>query len=199
MILERIKTAVITISLICTTWLVWQNNSLKGENSRLSENSGQLIGNSEQLSLSFTKQELNSYLEARDSALLKRLGKEGINLSKVEKLTSVNHYYQDTVKKSFDVSPIIEAINKKEPLSIKWSDTTKCLPVSGDASYNGKTLTVNVTSKEYKTKTDAVWYQDRKQWEFWFIKSKFLGKRIVSGKVFDECGKSKIVEITKAK
>lgn len=188
----------IAIILVATIWLYNDNNSLKSENSRLTENNGQLLTSKNQASLVLNKQELKDYLEIRDSLLLHRLSKEGVKLSKVEKLTTVNHYFKDTTNKSFDVSAIIGAINKKEPLTVEWKDTVKCLSVSGNANFDGQRLIVNVTDREYKNKTDAVWYADRKEWRFWFIKSKFLGKRIVSGKIFDECGESKIIEIQKS-
>ena len=44
---------------------------------------------------------------------------------------------------------------------------------------------------------DAVAFWERRQWNFLGIKTRFLGKKEMTAKIFDDCGNSTVVQIKK--
>ena len=171
------------------------------EKNRQAENARQLrISDSLRLtSQVLTTQEMKEYLEYQNKDLQSKLKQSGIKESRLESITTNNYYHKDTTKQSTDVSKLIGSIRSGTTDEQSFVDTTKCQTIKGKIIYSGKDLKVEINSREFKNKTDAVVYQERRQWNFLGIKTRFLGKRQFTSKVFDDCGESKILKIEKRK
>lgn len=101
----------------------------------------------------------------------------------------------DNSKKEIDVSNMVAAIQKNEPKTQDWKDSSKCLTIDGKIAFDGKNLKVVVDHRELHNTSYAVGHWERKQWKWWFIKSRLLGKRQITATVMDDCGTSKVLEI----
>ncbi|TDW48835.1 hypothetical protein EV144_103352 [Flavobacterium sp. 270] len=66
-------------------------------------------------------------------------------------------------------------------------------------SFENDTLKWQVLDCQFKNKSDAVAYWERKQWKFLGIKSRLFGKIELTSKTFDNCGESRILRIEKKK
>lgn len=182
-------------------WLYKDREVQKSEKERQTENARQLrITDSIKLTSQFlTKDEVDEYLEYKDKDLKNKLEASGIKSNKVQSIITNNYYYKDTITQATDVSPLINSIIKGIPDSQKFIDSSKCLNTKGSVVFDGKKLEVKVNDREFKNKSDGVVYQERKQWSFLGIKTRFLGKRQFTAKTFDDCGESKILKIEKKK
>ncbi len=171
------------------------------EKNRQAENARQLrIYDSIRLtSQILTTQEMKEYLEYQNKDLQSKLKQSGIKESRLESITTNNYYHKDTTKQTTDVSKLIKSIRSGTTDEQSFIDTTKCQTIKGKITFSGKDLKVEINSREFKNKTDAVIYQERKQWKFLGIKTRFLGKKQLTAKVFDDCGESKTMKIEKKK
>ncbi len=182
-------------------FLYFDRQYQKEENLRQTENARQLrMSDSLRLtSQILTTQEMKEYLEYQNKDLQSKLKQSGIKESRLESITTNNYYHKDTTKQSTDVSKLINSIRSGITDEQSFIDTTKCQTIKGKITYSGKDLKVEINSREFKNKTDAVVYQERRQWKFFGIKTRFLGKKQLTAKVFDDCGESKIIKIEKKK
>lgn len=199
--IQTIRTILIIAGIALAIWFFKDWQFQKSENIRQTENARQLrISDSLKMtSQVLTTSEIKEYLEYRDKDLKKKLDAVGINAGKVQSIITNNYSYKDTTTQVTDVSPLIKSILNGIPNSQPFQDTTKCQTTKGSVVFDGKKLEVKVNDREFKNKSDAVVYQERKQWSFLGIKTRFLGKRQFTSKVFDDCGESKILKIEKKK
>lgn len=200
-ILSNVKQIIQVVVVIAITWLFMNWQYQKEENIRQTENARQLRMSD---SLNLVNQLLNAneikdYLEYQNKDLQTKLKQSGIKESRLESITSNNYYYKDTTRQSTDVSKLINSIRSGFADEQSFIDTTKCQTIKGKIKFSGKDLKVEINSREFKNKTDAVVYQERRQWNFLGIKTRFLGKKQFTSKVFDNCGESKIMKIEKKK
>lgn len=200
-IIQNIKTILIVIAIALAIWFFkdWQHQ--KEENIRQTENARQLRM-SDSLNLVtqlLNSQEIKDYLEYQNKDLQSKLKQSGIKESRLESITTNNYYHKDTTLQSTDVSKLINSIRLGNADEQSFIDTTKCQTIKGKIVYSGKDLKVEINDREFKNKTDAVVYWERGQWKFLGIKTRFLGKKQFTSKVFDNCGESKIMKIEKKK
>jgi len=118
-----------------------------------------------------TADEIKEHLQYQNSELKKKLLKDNIKLNRIESIVSTNYRYRDTVKRETDITGLVDAIQKSIPKSQDWVDTTKCITTKGVVLFDGKTLKVVVNDREFKNKSDAVGYWERKEWSFLGIKT----------------------------
>jgi hypothetical protein len=198
---QNIRNILIVVAIAFAIWFFKDWQYQKEENIRQTENARQLrISDSLRLtSQILTTQEMKEYLEYQNKDLQSKLKQSGIKESRLESITTNNYYHKDTTKQSTDVSKLINSIRTGTTDEQSFIDTTKCQTIKGKIIYSGKDLKVQINSREFKNKTDAVVYQERRQWNFLGIKTRFLGKRQFTSKVFDDCGESKILKIEKKK
>lgn len=196
---QTIRTILIIAGIALAIWFYkdWQFQT--AENKRQSENMHQKrIADS----LHFSSQNLSSaeikeYLEYQNSDLKNKLAKEGIKLSRIEGIIAQTFKYRDTAKRETDVSGLVIAIKNSIPKNQEWIDTSKCQTIKGMVSFDGQKLKVIVNDRQFNNKSDAVAYWERRQWNFLGIKTRILGKKQFTSKVFDECGETKILKIEK--
>ncbi|MFV5697744.1 hypothetical protein ACM55H_05190 [Flavobacterium sp. ZT3R17] len=197
--IQTIRTILIIAGIALAIWFYkdWQFQT--SENKRQTENMHQTrIADSLRFSTqNLSSDEIKEYLEYQNSGLKNKLAKEGIKLNRIESIISANYNYKDTIKRETDISNLVVAIKNSIPKSQEWSDTTKCQTIKGIVSFDGQKLKVVVNDREFKNKSDAVAYWERRQWNFLGLKTRFLGKKQFTSKVFDECGENRIIKIEK--
>ncbi|MBQ0907489.1 hypothetical protein KBJ98_02105 [Flavobacterium sp. F-328] len=197
--LEKIKIAAIVILLV-TVSLFYKNWQFeKAEKTRQTAN---LVSLRKADSLNYATQilnvtELKEYLQYQNSDLKNKLAKSGIKENRITEIIRTNYIYKDTIKQETDVSGLIDAVKKTIPKQQSWSDTNGCLTVKGLVVFDGQKLKVTVQERDLKNNTHAVAYWERKPWTFLGLKSRFLGKKQFTAKVFDECGKTQFLRIEK--
>lgn len=146
-----------------------------------------------------TAEELLTYLEYNNKDILKKLASERIRTSRLEKVITNNHFYRDTIQSNINMDSIIQAIKNDIPRSQSFIDSTNCMKIKGQMVYDGKSLRLLIDEKEYKNKNDLAVYWERRQWKFLGMKTRIFGRKQFNAKVFDDCGKSEIIEIEKIK
>lgn len=198
-ILSNAKNILLIAALIVAVWFFkdWQHQ--KSENKRQAENARQLrISDSLNLANQLlTNKEIKEYLEYQNKDLKNKLSTAGVKFDKIKSIITHNYYYKDTTTQVTDVSPLIKSIKDGIPDKQEFIDTTKCLTTKGCIIFDGSKLKVLFNDREFKNKSDAVVYQERREWTFLGIKSRFLGKRQFTAVNFDECGVSKVLKIEK--
>lgn len=198
-LIKNLKVIAVVLLVVCAVWFYKDYQFQKSENQRQTENAFQLrrADSLRFSSQNLTLSEIKDYLEYQNSDLKKKLENEGIKLNRIQNIVSSNYKYRDTVKKETDVSGIVDAIKNSIPKEQSWTDTTKCLTIRGNVSFDGQKLKVTVSDREFKNKSDGVAYWQRREWNFLGIKTRFLGKKEFTAKQFDECGESKVLRIEK--
>lgn len=199
--IQTIRTVLIVVAVALAIWFFKDWQYQKEENIRQAENARQLrMSDSLRLtSQILTTQEIKDYLEYQNKDLQSKLKQSGIKESRLESITTNNYYHKDTTRQSTDVSKLINSIRSGTADEQSFIDTTKCQTIKGKITYSGKDLKVEINSREFKNKTDAVVYQERREWKFLGIKTRIFGKKQFTSKVFDDCGESKILKIEKKK
>ena len=154
----------------------------KKENERQKENNRQkTIADSLRFSTQILNaKELAEHFEYQNKDLKDKLAKAGIKTDRVKEIISSNYYYRDSIQKKYYTG--------------QFTDSTKCLVIKGEIDTNG---VVTIKDRKFKNKMDAVAYWERRQWSFLGIKTRFLGKKQMTAKVFDDCGNSTVVQIKK--
>ena len=200
-IVQNIKTILIVAAIVAAVWFYKDYAFQKSDNERQTENASQLRKSD---SLRFTSQilsekEMKDYLQYQNSDLKKKLDNAGIKENRIKSIISQTLKYRDTTKGETDVSGLVEAIKNNIPKEQSWIDTTKCTTTKGIVSFDGQKLKVVVNDRQFNNKSDAVAYWERREWSFLGIKTRFLGKKQFTSKVFDECGESRTMKIEKKK
>lgn len=200
-LIQNIRTILIIAGIVIAVWFYKDYQHQVSENKRQSENMHQTrIADSLRFSTqNLSSDEIKEYLEYQNSELKNKLAKEGIKLNRIESIVSQTFKYRDTTKKETDITGLVAAIKNSIPKSQEWIDTTKCQMIKGSVSFDGQKLKVIVNDRQFNNKSDAVAYWERRQWNFLGIKTRFLGKKQFTSKVFDECGESQIMRIEKKK
>jgi hypothetical protein len=181
LILKNIKLIAILILAIAVVWFWKDYQYQKSENIRQTENNSQLrkVDSLHFASQILTLNEIKDYLEYDNSDLKNKLAKDGIKTNRIKEIVSNTYNYKDTIIKKYIPGPFI--------------DSTKCLTIKGFVDSSG----VTITNRQFHNKTDAVAFWERRQWSFLGIKTRFLGKKQMTAKVYDECGESQIINIEK--
>ena len=182
LILKNIRLLFIVALVGYIVWLYKDREFQKSENERQTEKNRQkTIADS----LRFSSQilnanELKEHFEYENKDLKKKLDKEGIKTDRIKEIISTNYFYRDSIQKKYYTG--------------EFTDSTKCLVIKGEIDTNG---VVTISDRQFKNKMDAVAFLERKQWSFLGIKTRFLGKKQMTAKVFDDCGNSTVVQIKK--
>jgi hypothetical protein len=199
--IQTVRTILIVAGISVAIWFFRDYQFQKSENKRQTENTHQLrVADSTHYAQQLlSKDEISEYLKYQNKDLKSKLESNNIKLNRIESIVSNAYKYKDTTKRETDLSGLVDAIRKNIPTSQEVMDTTKCMTIKGIVSFENDKLKFTVTDREFKNKTDAVAYWERKQWNFLGIKTRFLGKKQFTSKVFDECGESQIMRIEKKK
>jgi len=122
----------------------------------------------------------------------------GIKLSRVTSIMNHLLKYRDTTIVQTDLSTVLNAINKKENIVQPFIDSTNCLVNKGFIKYENNSLSLVFTEREFNGETTAIGFWEHNQWSFLgLFKTRLFGKKIMTAKVIDKCGESKIINIEK--
>ena len=167
---------------VMAVWFYKDYEFQKKENERQTENNRQkTIADSLRFSTQILNaNELKEHFEYQNKDLKDKLAKAGIKTDRVKEIISSNYYYRDSIQKKYFAG--------------KFTDSTKCLLIKGEIDTNG---VITIKDRQFKNKMDAVAFWERRQWNFLGIKTRFLGKKEMTAKVFDDCGNSTVVHIKK--
>lgn len=190
--IANLKTYLIVIGIVVAIWFFKDYQYQKSENKRQAENISQ-IRKQDSLrfaSQTYSKKELQEYLEYNRHDLSNFLEEENIRIRRIERIITQSLSYRDTSSRNVNLEPILDAIKKNQSLRVPVIDSTKCLVVSGYVTFNNDTLSLDITDRKFTNKTDVITHIKRNQWNFLGIKTRFLGKRKLSVTIKDDCGKS---------
>lgn len=181
--IKNLRMLLIIFLIVAAVWIYKDYQFQKSENVRQTKNNRQTrISDSLHYSAQILNaNELKDYLEYENSDLKNKLSVAGIKTNRIKEIVSTRYSFKDSVIKKYIPGPFI--------------DSTKCMIIKGFVDSTG----VTITNREFKNKTDAVAFWKRKQWSFMGIKTRFLGKKEMTAKVFDNCGESQIIKIDKIK
>jgi hypothetical protein len=198
-VLKNIRLLLILFLCVVAIWFYkdWKFQTI--ENKRQSDNMHQtrIVDSIKYTCQILSANEIKEHLQYQNSELKNKLLKDGIKLNRIESIVSTNYRYHDTIKKETDITGLVDAIKKSIPNNQEWSDTSKCQTIKGFVSFDGQKLKVVVNDREFKNKSDAVAYWERRQWNFLGIKTRFFGKKQFTAKTYDNCGESRILKIEK--
>ncbi|WP_124979543.1 hypothetical protein [Nonlabens xiamenensis] len=171
----------------------------KEENTRLSNNAVSIrkFDSLRFMQKSYTKDELKEYLQYQDTALHNFLKEERIRINRIEKVITQSLSYRDTQNRQQDLTPILDAIKENRNLKIPVVDSTKCMIIKGYVAYDNDTLSLNITDRKFKNKSDVISYWERNQWSFLGIKTRLFGRKKATVIIKDDCGRTETIVIDK--
>lgn len=199
--LHNLKTVAILLLIGAAIWFYKDYEYQKAENKRQSENIAS-IRRSDSLrfaSQTYTKKELDEYLEFTRKDLQKFLTENRIRTNRIEQIITQKLEYLDNETRSTDLQPILEAIQAKRDIAIPIKDSTKCLVVEGWVKFENDSLKLDLDSRKFKNKSDVVSYWERNEWKFLGIKTRLFGRKTATVIIKDECGRSETFVIDKKK
>jgi len=159
----------------------WQKD--KDRANRMTVNYKDAIKQNNELNL--TLKELNSEQEKRVKVLTDSLK---IKPKKVKEY--INTVIHDTIRDT-----IMIKLTLVEPFTYKFTQDTGCFHLAGLVNNKNEIPVLQFTELDYDNTIEALIYQDRQQWQFLFIKSKFLGKKYNELATFSKCGVSTVQKI----
>lgn len=145
----------------------------------------------------YNKKEIEEYLEYTRKDLKKYLDENNIRTNRLEKIITQSLKYRDTITRDTDLNEVLHAIRNNTKIKTPIIDSTDCLVVKGFVAFENDTLSLDITERIFKNKTDVVTYWERNQWKFLGIKTRIFGKKKATVKVKDNCGKSETFVIEK--
>jgi hypothetical protein len=200
--LNYIKWGVITIALCALIWIVKDYND-KAEFKKDTEQNAAWEAKFDSLRISYTvltdKQMIEHIKEKKE---LKTLLKEnGIREARVTSIMNHLLRYRDTTIVETNLSPVLDAINKKESIEQPFIDSTACLVNKGIVKYENGLLSLIFKERLFQGETTAVAYWEKNKWRIPVlgIKTRLFGKTIGTAKIIDKCGESTIINIEKSK
>lgn len=199
--INNLKTYLIIIGIIVAVWFYKDYQFQKYENIRQSENNAQLrkYDSLKYASQTYTKKELNEFLEYNRKDLQRFLKEHKIATRKIENVITQELKFRDTTKTTVNLQPILDAIKSNKNIKVPVIDSTACMIIKGYVVFKNDTLSLNITDRKFKNVTDVVSYWKRNQWRFLGIKTRFLGKKAMTVITKDECGNTKTFIIEKKK
>ena len=197
--MKQISYIAIVLALVGMFFIGRQYANAISENERLRHNLAETVRENSELATALTVKdgELRELLQNKFPELEAKLDSLKIRSNTIEKIVVQKHFYKDTAVIKTDLRPVLDAIQKKAKIKTPFVDSTACLVVKGYVEYNGERLNLAITNREFKSISEAVSHWERKQWKFWFIKSRLFGRKELKVTVFNNCGESKTIIVNK--
>ena len=197
--MKQISYIAIVLALAGMFFIGRQYANAISENERLRHNLAETVRENSELATALTVKdsELRELLQNKVPELEAKLDSLKIRSNTIEKIVVQKHFYKDTAVSKTDLRPVLDAIQKKAKIITPFVDSTACLVVKGYVEYNGERLNLAITNREFKSISEAVSHWERKQWKFWFIKSRLFGRKELKVTVFNNCGESKTIVVNK--
>lgn len=197
--LNNIKNILILVGFVLAV-VFWKDYQFqRKENGRIKENAEwqRKFDSLKFRSETYTKKEIEEYLEYNRKDLQDFLKKNNIKTKRIEQIISQKQDYRDKNLSSIDLSPLLKSIEQNKEARVPVVDSTDCLIVRGYVVFKKDTLRLDITDRQFKNMSDVVSYWQRRQWSFLGIKTRFLGKRETTVIIKDACGKTETIVINK--
>lgn len=197
--INNLKTYLIVIGVAVAVWFFKDYKHQVEENKRQTENISQIryYDSLKYASQTYTKKELDEYLEYNRQDLRDFLEENKIRTKRIERIITQSLKYKDTSLYKQDLKAILDAINEQKEIKVPVIDSTDCMIIKGFIQYDGKTLDLNITERQFKNKSDVVTYWERNQWKFLGIKTRLFGKKKATVTIKDNCGNTETFVIDK--
>lgn len=197
--INSLKTYLIVIGIAVAIWFYKDYQFQKQENKRQSENIEQIrkFDSLKFASQTYTKKELKEYLEYNRKDLQDFLEDNRVRTNRIERIITQSLRYNDNTVTTTDLNKVLEAINQKREIKVPVIDSTDCLIIKGFVAFDNDTLSLNITDRKFKNKSDVVSYWERNQWSFLGIKTRLFGKKKATVIIKDDCGNTETFVIDK--
>ena len=192
-IIENLKTILIIAASIAAVWVFKDLEYQKAENIRQSENNRQIrmMDSLNFAQIRLTDKEIQEQLEYNNKSLLANLKEDKIEIRRLQRIVTQKQTYKDTSKVKTEFKGLAKAVVEGTPLTLPIMDSTNCWIMKGVIEFDGEDIFFEVTDREFKNVTDLVTFWERRQWKFLgIIKTRFLGKKQITVKVYNTCGQT---------
>ncbi len=189
--LNNLKTYLIIAAIGIAIWFYKDYQHQKSENKRQTENISNIrkMDSLKYALQTYTPKELKEYLEYNRKDLNDFLKKNDVRYRRIEQIITQTLKYRDTSRNSIDLSPILDAIkNNKQEIRVPVIDSTSCLIIKGYVLFKGDSLSLNITDRKFKNKSDVISYWERNKWKFLGINTRLFGKKQTTIIIKDDCG-----------
>lgn len=197
--LNNLKTLAIVAAIIAAV-IFWKDYKHQiAENNRQSDNIAQIrkYDSLKFASQLYSKKELTEYLEYNRKDLQDFLKKNDVKLNRLQQIITQTLKYKDTTSNNVNLQPILDAIKNQKNIKVPVIDSTDCLIIKGYVAFEDDTLTLNITDREFKNKSDVISYWERNQWKILGIKTRLFGRKEATVIIKDACGKTETFIINK--
>jgi hypothetical protein len=198
--INNIKTYLIVIGIVAAIWFFKDYKHQKEENKRQSENIEQLrkFDSLKYASQTYSKKELQEYLEYNRKDLKDFLYQNKIRTNRLEQIITQRLKYQDTINRSVNLKPILDAIKNERNLKVPIVDSTDCLIIKGFVVFENDTLSLDITDRKFTNTSDVIKYWERKKYSFLGLwEWRLLGKKEATVIIKDACGNTRTFVIDK--
>lgn len=199
--LNNIKTIAITLAIIGVVWYYKDAEKAKAD-LKVQQANAEMVRKYDSLkfaSVTYDDDELKEYLEYQRKDLQDFLQQNDVKLRRIQQIITQQLKYQDTVSRNVNLQPILDAINKNQNIKVPVVDSTKCMIVKGYVAFENDTLSLNITDRQFKNRSDVVTYWERNQWKFLGIKTRLFGRKKATVIIKDDCGNTETFVIDKKK
>lgn len=181
--LNKILTALLAISFVFIGVLYKSNHINKNTAIRLEDNYNSSIKENKVLHLKMN--ELSNELYGRIDSLSYKLKIKPKQITRYVHIRTIDTVrIVDTVfSKAIKIDSILYAFNKD----------TACFHISG--LIKSSPISIAFTELEHKNNIEYLLFLERNEWEWWFIRSRLFGRKIVKLETFSDCGISTVEEI----
>ena len=197
--LENLKAIAIVFLIGLAIWFYKDYQFQKTENVRQTENNKQLrkYDSLKFASQTYTTDELQEFLDFQRKDLKQYLDKNKVSVKRIERIITQKLNYLDTVNRSQNLQPILDAIKNNQNLKVPVIDSTDCLIIRGWVVFENDSLSLNITDRQFTNVTDVVSYWERNQWKLLGIKTRLFGRKKATVIIKDKCGKTRTFLIDK--
>ncbi|WP_341216948.1 hypothetical protein [uncultured Wocania sp.] len=197
--INNLKIYLIVIGIGLAIWFYKDYQHQKAENIRQTENISHIrkYDSLKFASQTYTKKELNEYLEYNRQDLQRFLEENRIRTNRIERIITQSLRYEDKTNNTINLQPILDAINQKREIKVPIIDSTDCLIIKGFVAFDNDTLSLNITERKFKNKSDVVTYWERNQWKLLGIKTRLFGRKKATVIIKDDCGNTETFVIDK--
>ncbi|WP_340074556.1 hypothetical protein [Leptobacterium sp. I13] len=199
--IDNLKTYLIVVAAMVAIWFFKDYRFQKEENKRQSENieSIRMMDSLRFAAQTYTKKELDEYLEYNRQDLQAFLKQHNIATRRIEQIITQQLNYRDTTIRNVNLQPILDAIKKEKAVKVPVVDSTSCMIIKGYVAFENDTLSLNITDRKFKNKSDVMAYWERNKWSFLGIKTRLFGRKKATVIIKDDCGRTETFVINKRK
>ena len=198
---NNLKIYVIVIAIIGVVWYYKDAEKAKAD-LKVQETNAEMIRKYDSLkyaSVTYDKAELEEYLKYQRQDLQQFLKQNKVSTKKIEQIITQKLEYLDNIERSTDLQPVLDAINQNKAVRVPVIDSTQCLVVKGFVVFENDTLSLDITERKFKNRTDVISYWERNQWNFLGIKTRLFGRKKATVIIKDDCGNTETFVIDKRK